>query len=64
LSEVRKEVGDVHRRFFKKLMGVPNCAVNGFVETEPSKEIRRGKSTVKYWCQIMYLEIEDSVKQC
>jgi hypothetical protein len=63
LSKAWKEVGNIHRRFYKKLMGVPNCAANGFADIELGRESRRGKSTVKYWYQIMCLDIEDLVKQ-
>jgi hypothetical protein len=64
LGEAWKEVDNVHRRFRNELMGVPNCAVNGFVEIELGRESRRGKSTAKYWCHIMCLDEQDSIKQC
>jgi len=62
LSEAWKEVGNAHRRFCKKWMGVPNCAANGFAGIELGRESRRGKNTVNYWYQIMCLDREDSVK--
>jgi hypothetical protein len=64
LSEAWKEVDNVHRRFCKELMGVPNCAANGFVENELGRESRIGKNTAKYWCHIMCLDKQDSVKKC
>jgi len=64
LSEAWKEVDNVHRGFCKKLMGVPSCVANGFAEIELGRESRRGKSAVKYWCQIMCVDIEGLVEQC
>jgi hypothetical protein len=67
LNEAWKELDKVHSRFCKKLIGVPNCAANGFVEMELSRESRREKCLVqilKYWYQIMDLEIEEPIKQC
>jgi hypothetical protein len=48
-------------------MDVPKYAANGFAEIELGRESKRGKymgRIVKYWYQIMCLDIEDSVKQC
>jgi len=41
LSEAWKELDKVHRRFCKKLMGIPNCAVNGLAEMELGREKER-----------------------
>ena len=59
LSESWKELGKVHRRFFKKLVGIPNCALNGLAEMELGRESRRGNcigQILKYWYQIMCLD--------
>ena len=64
LSEAWKEVDNVHRGFCKKLMGIPNCAADGFAEIELGRDSRRGKSAVKCRYQIMRVDIEDLVKQC
>jgi hypothetical protein len=58
LSEAWKELDKVHHRFCKKLMGIPNCAVNGMAEMELGRQSRRGKcigQILKYWYQIMCL---------
>jgi hypothetical protein len=59
LSEAWKELDKVYHRVYKKLMGIPNCAVNGLAEMELGRESRRGKrigQILKYWCQIMCLD--------
>jgi hypothetical protein len=43
LSEAWKESDKAHNRFCKKLMGIPNCAANGFAQMELGRESRRGK---------------------
>jgi hypothetical protein len=43
LNEALKEADKVHSRFCKKLIGIPNCAANGFAEMELGRESRRGK---------------------
>lgn len=61
LNEAWKDLDKFHSRFFKKLMGLPNCAASGFAETELSRESRRGKyveQIVKYWYRIMCLDVE------
>lgn len=43
LNEAWKEIDKVHSRFCKQLIGIPNCAANGFAEMELGRESRRGK---------------------
>jgi hypothetical protein len=43
LSEAWEELDKVHFRFCKKLMGTPNCAANGFADTELVRDSRKGK---------------------
>jgi hypothetical protein len=43
LKESWEEVDEVHSIFCKKLIGIPNCAANGFYEMELGRETRRGK---------------------
>jgi len=57
LSKAWKELGKIHRRFCEKLMGIPNCTMNGLAEMELGRESRRGKcigQILKYWFQIIY----------
>jgi hypothetical protein len=52
LIEAWKELDKVHRTFCKKLMGIPNCAVNKLAEMELGRESRRGKctgQTLTFW---------------
>jgi hypothetical protein len=56
-----------HSRLYKKLNGTPNCAANRFAEMELGRDSRRGKcigQIVKYWYRIMWLDVENPVKQC
>jgi hypothetical protein len=67
MSETRKELDEVRSRFCKKLMGLPNCAVNGFAEMELDRESGKGKyigQIVKYSNRIMCMDREDPAKQC
>jgi hypothetical protein len=44
LNGVWKEVDKVHRIFFvNKIIGIPNCAANGFAELELGRKSRRSK---------------------
>jgi hypothetical protein len=63
LNGAWKEVHKVHSRFCKKIIGIPNCAANGFVEMELDRESRRGKC-LGHWYHVMCLEIEELMKQC
>jgi hypothetical protein len=61
LIEAWKDVDRLYSRFCKKLMGILNCAANGFPEMELGRESRRGKcigQIIKYCCWIMCLEID------
>ena len=42
-SETWKELHEVHRRFCKEVMGILNCAANGFDEMELGRQSRRSK---------------------
>ena len=42
-GEARIEYGKIHSRLCKKIMGVTNCAANGFAEIELGRDSRRGK---------------------
>jgi hypothetical protein len=62
-----KEVAKVHGRFCKKITGLPNCAVNGFVEIKLGRDSRHSKclrQILKYWYHVMCLETEEPIKQC
>jgi hypothetical protein len=57
LNGALKEVPKVHSRFCKKIIGIPNCAANGFTEMELGKESRKGKclgQVLKYWYCVMF----------
>ena len=41
-GEARIEYGKIHSRLCKKIMGVTNCAANGFAEIELGRDSRRG----------------------
>ena len=41
LNGARKEIDKVYCNFCKKIIGIPNCAVNGFAEMELGRESRR-----------------------
>jgi hypothetical protein len=43
LNGAWKEVDNVHSRFCKKIIGIPNCTVNGFAEMELGRESMRRK---------------------
>jgi hypothetical protein len=67
LNGAWKEVDKVYSRFCSKIIGIPNCAVNGFTETEPGRESRRCKclgQVLKYWYCVICLEMEEPIKQC
>jgi hypothetical protein len=67
LNGAWKEVDKVHIRFCKKIIGVSNCAADGFAEMELAMGCRRGKclgQVLKYWYHVMCLESEEVVKHC
>jgi hypothetical protein len=67
LNGAWKEVDRVHSIFCKKIIGIPNCAANGFVEMELGRESSRSKCLgriLKYWYSVMFLEREEPIKQC
>jgi hypothetical protein len=67
LNEAWKEADKVHSIFCKKIIGIPNCAANGFAEKELGRQSRTGKCIgwiLKYWCHVMCLEMEEPIKQC
>jgi hypothetical protein len=62
-----KEVDKVHSIFCKKIIGIPNCAANGFVEMKLGKESRRSKCLgriLKSWYSVMFLGTEEPIKHC
>jgi hypothetical protein len=62
-----KKWASITEDFYKKLQGTLNCAANGFAELELGRDSRRGKckgQIVKYWYQVMFLSVENLVKQC
>jgi hypothetical protein len=44
LDEAWKEVGRIHGRFCKKILGLPRGAVNGVAEMELGRDNRRGNA--------------------
>ena len=67
LNGAWKEVDKVHSTFCKKIIGTPHCAANGFPEKELGRESRRGKClgrVLKHWYSVMFLEMEQPIKQC
>jgi hypothetical protein len=67
LNGARKEVDKVHSIFCKKIIGIPNCTANGFVEIELGRESRRSKCLgriLKYWYSVTFLQKEEPIKQC
>jgi hypothetical protein len=67
LNGAWKEVDKVHSIFCTKIIGIPNCAANGFAEKGLGRESRKSKclgQIVKYWYRIMFLETEQPIKQC
>jgi hypothetical protein len=66
LNGAWKEVDKVHSIFCKKIIGIPNCAANGFVEMELGRESSRSKCLgriLKYWYCVMFLEAEEPIKR-
>ena len=56
LNGACKEAGKVHSVFCKKIIGIPNCAANGFAELELVRESRSkclGR-ILKYWYSVMF----------
>jgi hypothetical protein len=61
------EIGKIHTRFCKKVLGIPRCAANGAAEIELSRESRREKImslTLKYWHGILRMDCHEVVKNC
>jgi hypothetical protein len=53
LERGMERIINVHGRFIKQLIGIPNCAPNRFAEMELGRESRRGKCT--HSCHTVYL---------
>jgi hypothetical protein len=67
LDEAWKEIDKPYRRFCKKILGLPRCAVNSVAEMELGRDSRRGKViwlTVKYWQIMMHMDIQFPFRQC
>jgi hypothetical protein len=65
LNGAWKEVDKMDSIFCIRIIGISNCAANGFAEMELGRESRRSKCLgriLKYWYSVMFLETEEPIK--
>jgi hypothetical protein len=67
IEERWKEVGKIHGRMCKKVLGIPRFAANGVAELELGRDSRRCKvmiTLVKCWQRILQMDKNDLVRVC